>query len=188
MLLYRFLATASDPDKDTAEFAKSVLNKTMLTKYPDFFSLHFSEAIIVYNSWSEHPAYQAAHASGSDGGSSLVSLEGVNLNGAARRKHRFALYSFMAAGFTEERKIHVTAKIVDDILSYAIDSNAFSQPVTKQVTRTIVGGTVVETVSVPIEDALEDAFLILRSPLLKVSVDLTSSLSPAQFSVHRISL
>lgn len=37
MLLFRFLATATDSDSDTAEFAKLILKKTILSKYPDFF-------------------------------------------------------------------------------------------------------------------------------------------------------
>ena len=32
-----------------AEFAKSVLKKTLNVKYPDFFALHFSECILVLN-------------------------------------------------------------------------------------------------------------------------------------------
>lgn len=166
MLLFRFLATAADSDKDTAEFAKSVLKKTILSKYPDFFCQHFSEAIVVYNGWTDHPAYQAAQASGSEGGSSVVTLDGVELQGAQSKKARFLLYSFMAEGFTEEQKIHVTAKIVDDILGYSIDSNSISaHPAQQKSSRK---GDADGVTFVPYEETLEDAFLILRSPLLKI--------------------
>lgn len=164
--MFRFLATAADSDRDTAEFAKSVLKKTILSKYPDFFCQHFSEAIVVYNGWTDHPACQAAQASGSEGGSSVVTLDGVDLHGAQSKKARFMLYSFMAEGFTEEQKIHVTAKIVDDILGYAIDSNSISSnPPTQKSSRKGDADTVT---FVPYEETLEDAFLILRSPLLKI--------------------
>ena len=44
----------------------------------------------------------------------------------------------------------MTAKLVDDVLSHAIDSNA------------------IQTSQIACEDTLEDVFVILKSPLLKV--------------------
>ena len=183
MLLFRFLATAADTDRDTSEFAKSLLKKTILSKYPDFFCQHFCEAIVVYNGWLAHPAYQAAQASGSEGGSSVVTLDGVNLSGISKKKSRFLLYSFMADGFSEEQKIHVTAKIVDDILSYAIDSNTCSNNNNSNSNNMNNNNmdndnTTNTSTSIPYEDTLEDAFLILRSPLLKIGTKKNNSDNP----------
>jgi hypothetical protein len=66
-------------------------------------------------------------------------------------------------GFTEEQKIHVTANLVDDVLSHAIDSNSL-QPSKQQQSTTADGA---ETHS-PCEETMEDVFIILRSPLLRV--------------------
>jgi hypothetical protein len=177
LFLYRFLATAADKDTDTAEFAKSVLKKTILSKYPDFFCQHFNEAIVVYNQWQDHPIYQAAQASGSEGDSVAVTLEGVRLSGPDKKKARFQLYSFMAEDFTEEHKIHVTAKIIDDILSYTIDSNVIvntNRPKTAMKSSRKSISLTTDSLSYPFEDTLEDAFLILRSPLLKVKYMISS--------------
>jgi hypothetical protein len=75
MLLFRFLATAVDSDPEMADFAKTVLKKTLNTKYPDFIALHFAESVVVLNDCKEHPAYIAAAASGAEGDSCAVTME-----------------------------------------------------------------------------------------------------------------
>jgi hypothetical protein len=45
----------------------------------------------------------------------------VDLTGPKKRNARLRLYGFMMADFSEEQKIQVTAKIVQDMLSYAVD-------------------------------------------------------------------
>jgi hypothetical protein len=47
--------------------------------------------------------------------------QGVDLTGPKKRNARLRLYGFMMADFSEEQKIQVTAKIVQDMLSYAVD-------------------------------------------------------------------
>ena len=44
-----FFPVVVDKDEEMAEFAKSVLQKTLNVKYPDFFAIHFSECILVMN-------------------------------------------------------------------------------------------------------------------------------------------
>ena len=39
----------SDKDEEMAEFSKSILQKTLNVKYPDFFAQHFSECLLVMN-------------------------------------------------------------------------------------------------------------------------------------------
>lgn len=112
MLLFRFLATVVDTDAEMADFSRTVLRKTILSKFPDFFCQHFTEAVIVFNGWEDHPAYLAAKVSGSDGGSCAVTMDGINLQGPGKKKRRFQLYAFMLDGLSEEQKIHITAKMV----------------------------------------------------------------------------
>jgi hypothetical protein len=177
MLLFRFLATAIDDDYETAEFSRTVLKKTILSRYPDFFCQHFTEAVIVFNEWNDHPAYLAAQSSGSDGDSCAVTMEGIQLSGANRRNARFKLYNFLMEDFTEEQKIHVTAKLVDDVLSYAIDSNSIQvaqlerqREDAKQGRQSLGQDKQKEAASTsPIEAVLDDSFLILRSPMLKIA-------------------
>jgi hypothetical protein len=156
MLLFRFLATPVDSDLEMANFARTLLKSTLHTKYPDIFAHHFSEALIVFNGYTDHPAYVAAALSGSDGGSCAVTMEGVDMEGANRRSRRLKLYAMMMEDFTEEQKIAVTAKLVQDILAHAVDviharrSNADTSK------------------NKAFEDVLEDALLVLQSPLLKI--------------------
>ena len=39
----------TDKDEEMADFARSVLQKTLSVKYPDFFAQHFSECLLVMN-------------------------------------------------------------------------------------------------------------------------------------------
>ena len=62
----------------------------------------------------------------------LLIPQGVDLTGPKKRNARLRLYGFMMADFSEEQKIQVTAKIVQDMLSYAVDylrsNNRYSLP------------------------------------------------------------
>jgi hypothetical protein len=136
-----------------ADFSKTVLKKTLNIKYPDFFAVHFSECILVINGCTDHPVVQAVSSSGADGDSCVVTMEGVDLKGPRRRNRRLRLYAFLMEDLTEEQKIHVTAKLVQDVLSYAVD---------------YLGRKGRAEDHTPFEEALEDSFLVLQSPLLKV--------------------
>lgn len=51
MLLFRFLATVVDKDAEMAEFSATLLSKTILSKYPDFFCqvwLRLSSCVLLY--------------------------------------------------------------------------------------------------------------------------------------------
>lgn len=156
MLLFRFLATPVDSDVEMANFSRTLLKSTLHTKYPDIFAQHFSEALIVFNGYTDHPAYVAASLSGSDGGSCAVTMEGVDMEGAHRRSRRLKLYAMMMEDFTEEQKIAVTAKLVQDILAHAVDVLHARRSNTDSCKNKAF------------DDVLEDALLVLQSPLLKI--------------------
>ena len=61
----------------------------------------------------EHPVYVTAASYGSEGASTLVTMDGVSLDGgsAKQRARRLRLYGVMMEGFSEEQRIHVTAKV-----------------------------------------------------------------------------
>lgn len=48
-LTYSSTSSFSDKDEEMADFARSVLQKTLGVKYPDFFAQHFSECLLVMN-------------------------------------------------------------------------------------------------------------------------------------------
>lgn len=154
MLLFRFLATAADTDSEMSEFAKTLLKNTLRSKYPDFFAHHFAECVIVFNGYIDHPTYVAAASSGSEGGSCPVTMEGVDLEGRNRRSARLKLYAMMMEDFSEEQKIAVSAKLVQDIVGHFVDAASSRKDE--------------NNVSDAMEEALEDALIILQSPLLKV--------------------
>ena len=155
MLLFRFLAVVVDRSEEIAELAKYVLRHTLQTKYSGFMVQNFSEAIIVFNNCSSHATYRATAAIGSDGGSCAVSMDGIDLSGSHRKGQRMQIYEFMMEDITEEEKIQITANLSQDILAYPLDF---------PIETTVVGGSSLS----PFESALEDAFAVLRSPLLRV--------------------
>lgn len=161
-----------------------------MVRNPDFFCQHFTESVIVFTGWKDHPAYIAASANGvsmsnNNGGRSSgfsndeMNLDGVNLQGSRHRKKRMQLYNYMMESFTDEQKIHVTAKLVDDILSFAVDSNVVgnkkrSQSNIQKSRKSLPSSSEINAsgdsiISGAFEDTLEDALMILRSPLLKVA-------------------
>jgi condensin-2 complex subunit D3 len=155
MLLFRFLAVVVDRDEEIAELSKYVLRHTLQTKYSGFMVQNFSEAIIVFNNCSGHATYRAMAAIGADGGSCAVSMDGIDLSGSNKKTQRMMIYQFMMEDITEEEKIQITANLSQDILAYALDF---------PIETSIAGGGVLS----PFESALEDAFAVLRSPLLRV--------------------
>ena len=116
----------------------------------------------------------------------FVIPQGVDLTGPKKRNARLRLYGFMMADFSEEQKIQVTAKIVQDMLSYAVDyfrsNNRYSLPAAifyYLLFSTISplnclhlsyysNGAAGSGAQTRFEEALRDAFLLLSSPLLKV--------------------
>ena len=170
MLLFRFLATVLDKDEEMAELSKFVLKNTLQGKYSGFIVQNFTEAIIVFNGCTGHATYQAMASIGSDGGSCAVSMDGIDLGGSSRRAHRMRVYEFMMEDVTEEQKIQITANIVQDIFSYALD---FPVSLQSNKGRPSPGGSV-DNLS-PLESALVDAFAILQSPLLRVGSKRTTT-------------
>ena len=159
MLLYRFLATAVDQDSDMTNFAKSILTTTLHNKYPDLFVQHFTEAVIIFNNYMNHPAYLAAASNGSDGDESscAVTMEGVNLEGSSNISKRFFVYNMMMEDLTDEQKLTISAKLVQDILSNAVDYLHSNNSAEKNLAS-----------NQAFEDVLQDTLLLLKSPLLKL--------------------
>lgn len=160
LLLFRFLAAAADTDPGTAELAKAVLKNTVLVKHPEFFCQHFTEAVVIFNHCVEHPSYASAATYGSEGTSTQqVTMDGVNLAGSEReqRARRMRLFEIMLETFSEEQRIQVTAKLVQDVLAYAVDHVQLAR-----------GAAAAAASASSFENALEDTFLVLQSPLLRV--------------------
>jgi len=118
---------------------------------------HFATAVIVFNNCVHHPSYVSKAACGSDGSSALVTVDGVNLAGrdASKRATRLSLYDFMMESFTEEQRIQVTTKLVQEVLAFAVDQPATTLNLSS------------------FQDVLEDSFLILQSPLLTIGPSCT---------------
>ena len=65
-------------------------------------------------------------------------------SGAGNRNRRLRLYAFMLEGISDEMKIQITAKLVQEVLSHALD---FSQSLLEDS---------------PYTNAIHDALLILQ--------------------------
>lgn len=103
----------------------------------------------------------------------VVTMDGVQLKGAGCRSKRIKLYEFMMEDLVEEQRIQVTAKLVQDILSNALDYSLLklaSQQRPSTTTSSSSSSTAhsSSSTSSALEDVLEDTLLILQSPLLKI--------------------
>lgn len=160
MLFFRFLALILDSNEEMVELAKYVLKKTLKSKYNDFVMQNFSAAVIVFNNCTTHQTYLSMSAFGSDGDSTCaVSMDGIDLDGIQYKHKRAKIYEFMLEDISEEQKIQITANLSQDILSYAVDANV--RPSRNEINNT-------SSVTTPLENVLEDTFMILSSPWLRV--------------------
>jgi hypothetical protein len=183
-LLYRFLVLTVDPDFEIAEFSRNILQRTLGLKYPQLLTSHFTEALVILNACTAHPAYASIARTGtasSDGGiteagppASAMDTEAedcddlppadVAFTAHLTKAQRFGVYAFMAENMDDETKIQVSAKLVQDILTAAVDS-ATLLPQPNQKGRAKAGDREKYTA---FENVLEDALTLLRSPHLKV--------------------
>jgi hypothetical protein len=167
-ILFRFLCCLLDENLEFHELAKVIIHQIIQAKYPDFLSLKFSEAIVLFNECYDHAVLQATNHSMhqlamADHSSSASAMQSqtsdyedrisYHIAGANNTSKRMLIYNFIMEGLSEEQRIQVTAKIVQDILASAADRNHHPQTVLS------------ESESQVINDCLQ----ILQSPLLKVS-------------------
>ncbi|KAJ1404625.1 non-SMC mitotic condensation complex subunit 1-domain-containing protein, partial [Ochromonadaceae sp. CCMP2298] len=183
-LLYRFLALTVDCDGEIAEFSRSILASTLSAKFPGLLSQHFTEALVVLNACTLHPAYASTARTVTDGGDVDADSMGYgtstsptsppastgNFTPQLTRAQRFSVYTFMAAGLDDEGKIEASARLVQDVLAAAVDSTyLLPQRFTAAgaASGTGAGGGAEANLSA-FENVLEDALALLRSPLLRV--------------------
>jgi len=181
-LLYRFLVLTVDPDGEIAEFSRNILQKTLSLKYPQLLTNHFTEAMVILNGCTAHPAYASIARTGTvaDGDAEITmlstqdtaeenytALPEVSFTANLSKTQRFGVYAFMAENMDDETKIQVSAKLVQDVLSAAVDSTTLlPQPNNKGVVNNKKAD---KDKYAPFENVLEDALMLLRSPHLKVS-------------------
>lgn len=184
-LLYRFLVLTVDADHEIAEFSRNILQKTLSLKYPQLLTTHFTEALVILNGCTAHPAYSSIARTGtmSDGAadsllgndapsmsSSQMDADGddnmppvdVHFTCALTKAQRFGVYAFMAENMDDETKIQVSAKLVQDILSAAVDSTSLLPQPNKLGKKNERGK------YSAFEAVLEDALTLMRTPHLKV--------------------
>lgn len=174
-----------DPDLEFMEFAREILSNTLLQKYPNYVVSHFIELVVILNKCSLHPSYSNYYiascysetdqervklnvdgTSDVDASTSTTATEldlgasiGLTLDGHTEKSqnYRYRIYTFLLHTLTEEQKIHVTARLVQDVLSYSIDHSA--QLFTKSVSLKTRD-------QKNMENTLSDVLMILQSPLL----------------------
>lgn len=219
LLLYRMLLLLIDPDQEIVMLVREVFDTTLSLKYPGLLQQHFSEAFVIFNQCYEHPIYatmlwtkDTQPLIPKDLDSVMNSQENSNTNSridldeiqpmmklfandftTLSRAQKFEIYQFMAKGLSDELKIQITAKLVNDILGSAVDFAKKLLPDRNQMTSLSSwkqnSGTnssrknSAKTSSndnqkqlSPFETAIEDVFVFLRSPLLKVKILLSFNL------------
>ena len=200
LLLYRFLMLINDEDPEIASFSQDILDRTLALKYPGLLHNHISEAFMIFNKCTEHPIYTAvawASANGQEPDGLQGVVQDMEISDGEKQKDivfdphtkafhagpnlsrqmRFVIYDFMAKDLSDEMKIQVTAKLVNDILGSAVDNCKRLLPDRSKGTNLQGGSTSAskrKSVNgpsnelTPFETAIEDVFVFLRSPSLKV--------------------
>lgn len=181
LLFYRFLILTVDEDPEISYFAKDILDRTLSRKYSGLLENHVSEVFIILNKCIEHPIYSAISWSTSNESidSSNISFDrqdqldpitkafhqATNLT----RSQRFMIYNFITRNLTDEQRIQITAKLVNDILASAVDNSKRLLP-DRSKPHLLSAKKISKDGLTPFETVIEEVFIFLRSPNLKVNL------------------
>ena len=181
-LLYRFLLLCIDADFEIAQFARNLLQKTLNAKFPQLLTNHFSEAVVILNGCIHHQIYHSVVRT------NLNVINGIDCQSSIDPKQsddggqgcfsirlsstqRFEIYAFMAESLDDESRIQVSAKLVQDVLSHAVDHPSMlkmdSHPSMLKMGSDSKSKRTGSGLN-PSEAAVDDVFQLLKSPFLKV--------------------
>eukprot|EP01038_Epipyxis_sp_PR26KG_P004398 gene4398-6220_t len=178
-LLCRFLLLTNDKNADIAEFSKNLLVKTMNHKFPQLLTNHFVEIMIVLNNCFQHPIFNTINLSlgtketipqeltinNSMGADPVPSPNNEDIIMNINRDDRFRIYNFIVEDLEDEMKIQLTAKMVQDIISYIIDNKQVLSQHQTQVQSIIPSSKPLQSA---FESLLEDVLLLLMSPSFQI--------------------
>ena len=122
-----------------------------------------------------HPAYQC-FSDGNEEISTSASANkskkkeiGINLSGYNRKSQRLRIYNFLLNALaSDEQKIHITAKLCSDVLSYSVDN-----PLIFDCSDHVL-----------FDNVICDVFEILKSPMLSVAPTATSAITNSQLGTE----
>jgi condensin-2 complex subunit D3 len=164
LLFQRFLVATADRDEGVARLAEMMLCGPLLKKYPKLFFNNFVESLFVLNRCTAHPLYAAAASAGDNGGGVTVGFEGINLTGEAGRAARTHIYGTAIAMMSDEEKIGITARLANDVLGAALETDGDLSRVCKNFSSSVTSTNDENAFNV-----LRDALFILTSPALQVA-------------------
>ena len=165
LLLQRFLVASADRDEGVAMLAEMTLCGPLLTKFPKIFFNNFVESLFVLNRCTAHPIYAAAASAGDNGAGITVGFDGINLTGESGRPERERIYRMMLAKMSDEEKIGITARLANDVLGAALETEGDLARVCKNPRPSPSTATTRDENAFSV---LSDALSILTSPALQV--------------------
>jgi hypothetical protein len=118
-LMPQFLAALVDSNQDIRNLAKFILTGPMLQRHPNLMLQHFMEVMFAFNDVrkveKEHTTARL-DASSTDEASSTFSMAG-----SKNRGRRCYIYRVMIETMSDEQKLTLTCKLVQEILSSVVD-------------------------------------------------------------------
>lgn len=145
---FDFLKLLVDEDLELANLAKKLLLSTLPQKFPDLLRNNFSSMFLALNGCID------------ESGPTAFTSEKLDSNATLDRSIRFKIFSVVVNEFTEEQRLDVTAKLVNDILVPAVDNNG--------QLLTDFSKTLSVNYQTPFETTVEDVLLFLKSEALQI--------------------
>ena len=182
-LWYDLLSLLADTERDISLCVQEIIEKSLSVKYPSLVLQCVSETVVVLNECHVHPVFvsvcgereteRETERNGEERDNEReededeyefkrdreCGTERDRERAPLSRAQRFVVYQFIIQSLSDEEKIQVTAKLVSDILSPCIDLLTQRQRERQR-----------ETDRERLESVIEDVFILLRSPLLKVKL------------------
>eukprot|EP00124_Ichthyophonus_hoferi_P001616 Ihof_evm2s89 gene=Ihof_evmTU2s89 len=131
-LFFRFISTLVDEDNDIRRFAEFCLVNMLALKHPNIFFNNFVEAVFHFNGYMQHKIYNRFPQSPRE-------LRLFCLQGPANASKRHAIYEALLNYMSDEQRLQLTAKLIQDVLAAAVDREI---PLDKQ-SEALLGDTLV---------------------------------------------
>jgi hypothetical protein len=176
--IFDFLSLLIDENQEISEIAKKLILKTFPTKFPDLLKSSYSSIFLALNHCLDESGnilHRPTNDTTANNHQSTVSSSRKQPK-TLPQVHRFLIYSSIAQEFTDEQKLEIIAKLVNDILVPAVDSDGqfltvageFHSPLSAVNPKNNRNNNNNNHQKNPFESAVDDVLLFLKGNYLQI--------------------
>jgi hypothetical protein len=142
-LFFYFVMMMVDKEPNLRQMAYFTLSKPLLNRYPTLFQDNFIKAFFILNDYHDHPSFEVTE--NTDGNDFFKGMAGP---GKKEQQRRHQIYQLMLAQMSEEQKLSLSGKLVQDVLGAALDGII---PINEESTRLLMKDALLVLCSKPMQ-------------------------------------